>query len=353
MRIVLISSLAAALVGCHHDHPFEASLKLGGKEIAAETLNHGRDAYMQYCRPCHGDNGDGRGYSALGLRPPPRDFTQGLFKFGHTAIPNLPPDAELARLVKNGLHGTAMLPWDIHDEELETALQYIKTFSPKWQTETAGAPIEVSADPFGPGKAKDAIALGEKLYHAKAQCSGCHPSFVTHEKLYQITKEMNGTGQTEFTSEMYLSQLKDTEYCLEWKPGWKKLEDRECLKTVKQLPPNFTRDPLKTIYTGSELTDLYKTIGAGIGGAAMPTWKGALKEEELWGLVYYVKSLMDMKGTASARELNASLNAPENLNWKPPAEGAAPPGGTAPGGAPAKPAEKSTEKKEPAAPATK
>ncbi|HZS35213.1 MAG TPA: cytochrome c [Polyangia bacterium] len=337
-----------AAAGCEHDHPFKSSMKLGGQEVSADTLNRGRDAYQQYCRPCHGDNGDGKGYSSLGLRPPPRDFTQGLFKFGHTQIPNLPPDAELKQLVTKGLHGTAMLPWDIQDQELDAALQYIKTFSPKWQQEAPGKPIEVSADPFGEAKRAEAITLGEELYHAKAQCSGCHPAFVTHEKLFNITKKMNGTGQTDFSAEMYLAQLKDTEYCLEWKPGPpnQKLDDRECAKVVKQLPPNFTRDPLKTIYAGSELTDLYRTIASGIGGAAMPTWKGTLKEEELWGLVYYVKSLMDKRGTPAAKELADLLNAPANMSWQPPKAEPAPTEGTPPTGG--KPAPAPAPKTEPA-----
>src|SRR5258708_26984538 len=112
-RSLFIGSLMLALSGCDHDHPFKASMKLGGREVSADTLNRGRDAYQQYCRPCHGDNGDGKGYSSLALRPPPRDFTQGLFKFGHTPAPSLPPDAELRRLVNSGLHGTALLPWDL------------------------------------------------------------------------------------------------------------------------------------------------------------------------------------------------------------------------------------------------
>src|SRR5262245_40140854 len=120
----------ALLVGCEHDHPFKQSMKLGGQEVSADTLNHGRDGYMQYCRPCHGDKGDGHGYSAPGLRPPPRDFTQGLFKLGHVAAPALPPDSELKQIVRGGLHGTAMLPWDIPDGELLAILHYIKTFSP-------------------------------------------------------------------------------------------------------------------------------------------------------------------------------------------------------------------------------
>lgn len=316
-RYLLLGLFTLGAVGCGADHPFHEPVKLGGVMTSPETLNHGRDGYQQYCRPCHGENGDGKGYSSIGLRPPPRDFTQGLFKFGHVAAPALPPDDELIKIVRGGLHGTAMLPWEIPDGELLAILQYVKTFSPRWQAEEPGKVIEVSADPFGDAKKADAVALGKKLYHAKAQCSGCHPAFITHEELFNITKEMSGAGQTEFSAEMYMSQLKETEYCLEWKPGWKKLDERECAKTVKVLPPNFTRDNLRTVHPGTELNDLYRTVAAGIGGANMPTWKGALKEDELWGLVYYVKSLMDLKGTAAATALSAQLNAPANMDWKP------------------------------------
>ena len=333
------------VAGCDHDHPFKQSMKLAGKEVSADTLNAGRDAYMVYCRPCHGENGDGKGYSSYGLRPPPRDFSQGLFKFGHVQAPALPPDEELTKIVKGGLHGTAMLPWDISDKELEATLQFIKTFSPRWQTEEPGKLIEVSPDPFGEAKTAEAVALGEKLYHAKAQCSGCHPAFVSHEKLFNLTKEVSGSGQTEFSPEMYLSQIKDSEYCLEWKPGWKKIEDRECAKVVKILPPNFTRDALRTIHEGTELTDLYRTIASGIGGANMPTWKGALSENELWGLAYYVRSLVALRGKPDATKLAATLNDPANLSWKPAAEPPAAPAPPEKGAAPSKPAPASPAKK--------
>jgi mono/diheme cytochrome c family protein len=326
-------ALLVLVAGCG-EH-FKQDMKLGGKVVSAETLNKGWDAYQQYCRPCHGEKGDGRGFSSKGLRPPPRDFTQGLFKFGHTPAPALPPDEELVKIVKSGLHGTAMLPWDVPEGELLPILQYIKTFSPRWQTEEPGKPIEISTDPFGEAKKADAIELGKKLYHAKAQCSGCHPSFVSHEDLYKITKEMTGTGQAEFSAEMYLSQPKETEYCLEWKPGWKKLDERECALPYRILPPNFTRDTLRTVHRGTEVTDLYMTIASGIGGANMPTWKGALKEDEIWGLVYYVKSLYDIKGTPAASELYNKLTAAENMGWKPAAEAPAP---AAPAPAPAAPA---------------
>ena len=207
------------------------------ESVPAEKLNRGYEGYTLYCLPCHGENGDGKGLSATGLRPPPRDFTQGLFKFGGVAAPALPPDSELRRIVRGGLHGTAMLPWDVNDSDLTDILAYIKTFSPKWQQEKPGAVIETSVDPYGAARRDEAITLGAKLYHAKAQCNGCHPSYLTHEELFKMS------GQAEYSAEMYHSQLKESEYCLEWKPGWTKIEDRECIKPVKVMPPDFTRDP--------------------------------------------------------------------------------------------------------------
>ncbi len=57
------------------------------------------------------------------------------------------------------------------------------------------------------------------------------------------------------------------------------------------LPPDFAHDALRTIEPETALTDLYRIIAAGIGGANMPTWKGALPENELWALAHYVNSL--------------------------------------------------------------
>jgi hypothetical protein len=82
------------------------------------------------------------------------------------------------------------------------------------------------------------------------------------------------------------------------------------------MPPDFTRSKIRS---GTTLKDLYRTIASGIGGANMPTWKGALPEEEIWGLVYYVKSLIDMNGTPGATQLRSKLTDPANLAWVPPA----------------------------------
>ena len=51
-RFRILAVLPLSAVGCAEQ--FTAPMKLAGKEVSAETLNSGKDAYMQYCWPCHG-----------------------------------------------------------------------------------------------------------------------------------------------------------------------------------------------------------------------------------------------------------------------------------------------------------
>ncbi len=222
----------------------------------SDEETRGRVVYENYCRPCHGENGDGRGFASVGLRPPPRDFTQAMFKFGHVPIGTLPPDSELGRTVKNGLNGTAMLPWDLSDEELAAVLKYIKRFSPRWKQDPIGQPIVPSPDPFV-GREAEAVKLGDVAFHETVQCSKCHEQ----------------------------RELKTLNYCLRWK------SKDECDLPVRELPPDLRCDPLRAVYRKSELVDLYRTIASGIDGALMPTFKGALSEEQLWSLAYYIRDL--------------------------------------------------------------
>src|SRR5262249_21960528 len=112
---------------------FQETMRLGGKIVSKETLEQGREAYTHYCRACHGACGDGRGPASKGLRPPPRDFRLGQFKFIAVKAGDLPSDDDLKRIILGGLKGTAMLPWDVPEDDVDPIIQYIKTFSTKWQ----------------------------------------------------------------------------------------------------------------------------------------------------------------------------------------------------------------------------
>src|SRR6185437_13216695 len=44
-----------------------APLTLGGRVVAPAALERGREVFTHFCRPCHGDAGDGKGTAAAGL----------------------------------------------------------------------------------------------------------------------------------------------------------------------------------------------------------------------------------------------------------------------------------------------
>src|SRR6185295_19123410 len=160
-------ALALALVvtgvtGCkdpdRYRKEFHEPYKLaGGKTLDPVTLNHGFEAFMLYCYGCHGEKGDGHGPASLAMRPPPRNFQQGIFKFGGVAAGSLPVDDALDRTIRRGLNGTPMLQWDVPAVERKYLIAYIKTLSTKWQEEEPGAPIEITPDPWK-DKEQEAIA---------------------------------------------------------------------------------------------------------------------------------------------------------------------------------------------------
>jgi mono/diheme cytochrome c family protein len=290
------AAIALALsLGCSHeaDPKFKEAQKLGGREIAANVLNDGHVAYLQYCQACHGEKGDGKGPAAAGLRPPPRNLTQGSFKFAGVLDQKLPRDEDLVRIVRGGLHGTAMLGWDIPDRKLDEILQYIKTLSPKWKEDDAiGDPVAIPPDPWGEPRKAEAIERGKQLYHGFAQCLGCHPAYAPKQYIYDASKATLGSGTTDFRPEMYQPDIKDSEY------------------GVKILPPDFLFNELRSIEKGSELHDLYRILVAGVTGAAMPAWNPVTlpnKEADIYALAWYVRSLVDLKGTPAADELRRRL----------------------------------------------
>jgi len=342
---VLVGS-SIGLVACE-DEQFSKSMTLGGKQVSAETLNAGKEAYMHYCRSCHGDKGDGRGPAALGLRPPPRDFTQGKFKFAAVESGSLPNDEDFRRIIKKGLHGTAMLEWDVPEGELANIIQFIKTFSPKWQKEKPGTPIVPPPDPWT-GQEQAAIQRGKELYHVTTQCAGCHPNYATREDIAAMTMKLKKFQVTSFRDDMYGSILKESEHRTTLAPvdeppatahakhkeeghGAKanpatdeghlakpasKAEAKPNYYFMNILPPDFTRQPLRS---GTALEDLFRTIAAGVGGTAMPSWKATAAytdpntgekweaDKDIWALAHYVKSLVKLTDTKEADSLRDKL----------------------------------------------
>jgi mono/diheme cytochrome c family protein len=104
--------------------------------------------YGQSCTPCHGIKGDGNGPRANQLSPRPRDFTQGIYEFRSTPSGALPTDEDLWKVISQGIHGTAMVPWiTFTDDDRWALVAYIENFSPRFAHEARPPSIKVPAPP--------------------------------------------------------------------------------------------------------------------------------------------------------------------------------------------------------------
>ena len=151
---------------------YPAQLSLPGNPQAREDLlSLGKEVYTRRCAGCHGTKGDGKGPSAAFLNPKPRDFTTGLFKFRSTAgKDSLPTDADLYMTLTHGLWGTSMPSMqEIPDRQRWAVVQYIKTFSDRWEKEPAGHVLSIPAEvPPTPAS----IENGKAAF--QANCALCH-----------------------------------------------------------------------------------------------------------------------------------------------------------------------------------
>ncbi|HEY5599444.1 MAG TPA: c-type cytochrome, partial [Candidatus Manganitrophaceae bacterium] len=210
----------------------------------------GKAIYFKRCVYCHGEQGKGDGFSTDFLRPRPRDFTRGLYKYRTTALKALPTDEDLFKVVTDGLPGTGMPAWStvLSEQDRRDVIAFIKTFSDRFKSETAPKPLAVGKEP---APNAEMIAKGEKLFHSKATCFMCH-------------------GQAGRGDGPLAPTLKD-----DWGDP---ISPRNLTKTWQYRG-------------GQSATDIFTRISTGINGTPMPSFAEQLTEEERWQVVQYVKSI--------------------------------------------------------------
>ncbi|CCQ90255.1 putative Cytochrome c oxidase, fused subunits I, II, and III (modular protein) [Nitrospina gracilis 3/211] len=223
-----------------------------GSHIQKDLLPLGKKIYDHRCSGCHGDEGDGNGPSAKFLDPKPRDFTQGIFKFHSTPGQDaLPTDGDLFKTITHGLWGTSMPPWhNLTQNERLAVIQYIKTFSDRWEKEEVKDPIAV---PRETPVTLASIDNGGQLY--VKNCQSCHGA------------EGLGNGPL-------AGVLND---------AW----------GFPIQPANFTLPAGEEggVKLGHDSRHLFRTIMNGVGGDPMPAFQGALNAKQVWDIVHFVQSL--------------------------------------------------------------
>ncbi len=286
--------------------------QLAGIEGPESLLELGRSLYERKCLHCHGNEGGGDGITSQTLRPVPRDFRRGVFKFDdikHGAKPEL---ADLERVIAAGIDGTAMISsQDLSERELEALARYVRWLAARGEVElllaaehggeeeiTAGQAAEVLAlvrerwaDPRRervqvppvPAATRESVLRGRELFHDAqgANCASCHgeggrapgpavfgPSMDSPEEQVPLLFDLWGHPAQ---------------------------------------PTNLVEDRFRH---GRTPGSVYTRIILGIDGSAMPGLGEAAREDgsrrfsdaDLWAIVHYVLALDDPDWSATLEE---------------------------------------------------
>ncbi len=217
-----------------------------------EQLQSGAALYEAKCAHCHGAAGDANSVATAYLRPAPRDFTSGQYKFRTTGSGELPTTEDIKRSIRDGMPYTSMPPWKgiLSESEMEDLAYYLKTFSGDFDG-PYGNP-EVITIPRAPAYDEGNLARGREVFEAN-QCADCHGE--------------NGRGNG---------------------PSALDLED-EWGYPIR--PADMTKR--WTFRASATREDIYRTFTTGLNGTPMPSYQQTIDEQDRWALVDYVWSLSE------------------------------------------------------------
>ena len=121
----------------HCGTPLEPKL-IGHPELSAEHLALGAEVYRLRCAACHGTTGYGDGPAAKALRPLPRDYSRGIYKFTSVVDGAKPLRDDLLRTIRRGARGTSMPAFGLlPQEDLEAVVDYVLVLTHRGELETA------------------------------------------------------------------------------------------------------------------------------------------------------------------------------------------------------------------------
>ena len=208
----------------------------------------GRAVYDQKCAQCHGPDGAGDGIATPYVRPAPRDFTGGIFKFRSTQSGELPTTEDIRRSIREGMPYTSMPAWKgiLSEQQITNLAYYLKTFTDDFSG-PYGVPEE-AVIPRPPGFDEGHLARGREVF-MENQCADCHGD------------QGRGDG-----------------------PSAPTLEDQWGFHI---RPADLTKR--WTFRNGQTRQDIYRTFTTGLDGSPMPSYD--MPEEDRWALVDYVWSL--------------------------------------------------------------
>ena len=220
----------------------------GGPGTEAQ-LAQGKTVYDTWCSQCHGETGDGRGIATPFLEPWPRDFTGCKYQVRSTPTGALPTDADIRRVIEQGIPGTAMPAFSVFGQaELDGLVYYLESFCDDFaDPEAYDDPIPIPADPgFDPAHTD----LAKGLYE-ETGCARCHGDLG------------RGDGKSAPTLIDDLGQrVRAADLTRPW-----------------------------TFNGGATRADIFRSISTGLNGTPMAGFESALTAEQRWRLVDFITSI--------------------------------------------------------------
>ncbi len=244
---VVVFALAAGSASAQHETAFD--------------IEDGSRAFRNSCQGCHGPDGD----EIAGV-----DLGRGQFKRAST-------DADLVRIIRNGIPGTPMPPVNMSEAQAVRIVAYLRSV----------AASKRSASAVG-----DA-ARGKTLFDGKGRCSTCHRVDGTGGRL---GPELSRIGQVRRAAELEQSVLD---------PGAEVLPTSRFYRVVTRGGQTITGRLLNHDTFTVQLLDSAEQLRSfekadlreqGFVASPMPSGKGTLSAAEVTDVVAYLVSL---KGRAN------------------------------------------------------
>lgn len=222
------------------------------REFNMHDYLQGRHVYQRQCIECHGRTGRGDGPWSEDLTDRPRNFRVGVFKFRTTPMGFLPTDDDLHRTIRSGVSGTAMPAFKkLSDRDVDALIAYIQGLSKRWDNDDLYTkPMEIPDLPKWMFKAEERAQHIENAKPLFAQlCASCHGP----------EGKGDGPAAAEGLVDVWENKIK---------------------------PADLTKEHHKS---GDSSKDLFRTIALGLDGTPMVGFSPALKQEQIWGLVAFVR----------------------------------------------------------------
>lgn len=236
--------LSIASLGTTALHAQEPDL---GTEAQREA---GQVVYIDKCAHCHGETGDAVSPATAYLRPAPRDFTAGIYKFRSSASGELPTTEDIKRSIRDGMPYTSMPAWEgiLSETDITNLAYFIKTFNDDFSG-PYGVP-ELVEVPEAPAFSEASAERGRQVFEEN-KCMDCHGTYG------------RGNGDSAPTlSDQWDFHIRPADMTKRW-----------------------------TFRNGQTREDIYRTFTTGLDGSPMPSYD--MPVEDRWALVDYVWSLSE------------------------------------------------------------